>query len=50
MKAWALEVPKEGQPGFTLMPPNQTGILFTNELLPWPEATNQNLLNGAGLF
>ena len=49
VKAWPLEVPKGGQPGFTLMSGSQTGILFTNELLPWPEATNQNLLNGAGL-
>ncbi len=49
VKAWPLEVPKGGQPGFTLMSGSQTGILFTNELLAWPEATNQNLLNGSGL-
>ncbi|MEI6390376.1 MAG: CRTAC1 family protein [Verrucomicrobiota bacterium] len=49
VNAWPLEVPKGGQPGFTLLSGNQTGILFTNQLLPWPEATNQNLLNGAGL-
>jgi len=48
-KTWPLEVPKGGQPGFTLMSGSQTGILFTNELLSWPEAANQNLLNGAGL-
>lgn len=49
VKAWPLEVPKGGHPGFTLMPGNQTGILFTNELFSWPEATNQNLLNGSGV-
>ncbi len=49
VKAWALKVPQGGSPGFTLMPGSQTGILFTNELLSWPEATNQNLLNGAGV-
>lgn len=49
VKAWPLDVPKGGQPGFTLMSGNQTGIQFTNVLLSWPEATNQNLLNGAGL-
>ena len=49
VKAWPLEVPPGGQPGFTLMPGSQTGILFTNVLLPWPEATNQNLLNGSGV-
>ena len=49
VKAWPLEVTQGGQAGFTLMSGKQTGIQFTNELLPWPEATNQNLLNGAGL-
>ena len=49
VKAWPLEVPQGGHPGFTLMSGSQTGILFTNELLPWPEATNQNLLNGSGV-
>ena len=27
-----LQVPKEGRPGFTLLPPEQTGITFTNPL------------------
>ena len=30
---WAeLPVPREGKPGFTLLPPEQTGITFTNSL------------------
>ena len=31
------------------MPPEQTGITFTNELTPQAEASNNNLLNGSGV-
>jgi enediyne biosynthesis protein E4 len=50
VRSWPLEVPPPSSgPGFTLMPPSQTGLTFTNELLPGPEAQNHNLLNGSGL-
>src|SRR5438309_1440473 len=33
---WAeLEIPKTGKTGFTLLPPDQTGIYFTNALSEW---------------
>jgi enediyne biosynthesis protein E4 len=49
VKCWPLTVPTGGKPGFTLMDPAQTGILFTNELRPDAEAANNNLLNGSGV-
>jgi hypothetical protein len=44
-----LGVPTAGRTGFTLMAPAETGLAFTNVLLPESEAQNQNLLNGSGL-
>jgi hypothetical protein len=49
VKSWPLDVPAGGHPGFLLMPANQTGITFTNELRTDALLANQNLLNGAGL-
>jgi len=44
-----LSVPQQGRNGFTLLPRQQTGILFTNHLSYERSVANQNLLNGAGL-
>lgn len=44
-----LAVPSQGQPGFTLMPANETGVRFTNVLTDARAAENQIRLNGAGL-
>ncbi len=47
---WAkLEVPAGGQTGFTLLPPSQTGIYFTNELDEFKIGANRVLPNGSGL-
>src|SRR5438876_4252813 len=47
---WAqLEVPNEGKAGFTQLPPEQTGIRFTNILAAWSSAANRVLENGSGL-
>ena len=47
---WAeLKVPPEGKTGFTLLPPAQTGINFTNELDERTGEANRVLFNGAGL-
>ena len=47
---WAeLAVPREGQAGFTLLPPEQTGITFTNPLDERAIATNRVLANGSGV-
>ena len=35
--------------GFTLLTPDQTGVLFTNSLQEWEGASNRVLLNGAGV-
>jgi hypothetical protein len=47
---WAeLTVPSDGKAGFTLLPPSQTGIFFTNELDEWKGEANRVLSNGSGL-
>ena len=47
---WAeLPVPREGKPGFTLLPPEQTGITFTNPLDERAIAANRVLANGSGV-
>ena len=45
----ALPVPKQGKPGFTLLPPAITGINFTNILTDEKTAENQIRLNGSGV-
>ena len=47
---WAeLELPKEGKTGFTLLPPDRTGIYFTNSLDERSSAANRVLENGSGV-
>jgi len=47
---WAeLAVPREGKAGFTLLPPEQTGITFTNPLDDRAIAANRTLANGSGV-
>ncbi|MBU6400824.1 MAG: VCBS repeat-containing protein, partial [Verrucomicrobia bacterium] len=47
---WAeLPVPKTGQTGFTLLPPERTGICFTNRLSEEAAANNRILQNGSGV-
>jgi enediyne biosynthesis protein E4 len=44
-----LSPPGPGQTGFTLRPPEQTGVFFTNLLPQERHLTNQILLNGSGV-
>src|SRR5262249_47252136 len=44
-----LEVHSPGKTGFTLLPPGQTGIAFTNTLSEFEVASNRTLLNGSGV-
>src|SRR5438552_1344984 len=44
-----LAVPQTGKTGFTLLPPEATGIFFTNFITDERSVTNQNLLNGSGV-
>ena len=47
---WAeLRAHPEGKAGFTLLPPDQTGIYFTNTLPELEGAANRVLLNGSGV-
>jgi enediyne biosynthesis protein E4 len=47
---WAsLENPPVGKTGFILLPPDQTGIYFTNELDEWKGESNRVLFNGSGV-
>ena len=47
---WAeLSVTKSGKPGFTLLPPTETGITFTNPMNERAIATNRVLANGSGV-
>ncbi len=45
----ALAVRGNGQPGFTLLRPEQTGIFFTNTLSYARSEANQTLMNGSGV-
>ncbi len=49
VRAIPLTVPAQGRAGFSLLTSAETGITFTNVLLPEPESRNHNLLNGSGL-
>lgn len=40
---------QRGRTGFTLLPPGETGVLFTNVLSEQKHLTNQIMLNGSGL-
>src|SRR6185436_1055523 len=44
-----LDVPAGGKTGFTLIRPEQTGILITNHLDYVRSEANQNLMNGCGV-
>src|SRR5947208_10786049 len=44
-----LPVPRAGKTGFTLLPPEITGISFTNFISDQRAVTNQNLENGSGV-
>ncbi|MBU6400413.1 MAG: VCBS repeat-containing protein [Verrucomicrobia bacterium] len=47
---WAeLPIPKTGHSGFTLLPPERTGITFTNLIDRSRYTTNQIYLNGSGV-
>jgi hypothetical protein len=44
-----LRTPNGDKPGFTLLPPEQTGITFTNPLDEWAIAAHRVLANGSGV-
>ena len=44
-----LQVPAQGQAGFTRLPTSLTGIAFTNSVDPTRSLTNHILLNGSGV-
>src|SRR5688572_10655022 len=44
-----LTVPTQGKSGFSRVPPDQTGITYTNLLGDERAATNRNLLSGSGV-
>src|SRR5260370_23937947 len=44
-----LPVPATGKTGFTLLPPETTGIFFTNFISDQRSVTNQNVLSGSGV-
>ena len=47
-RSFPLPVLGAGKPGFTLLPPESTGLTFTNQLSEYRHVTNHILLNGAG--
>ena len=48
-RAIPLALPKTGKTGFTLLPPSETGITFSNRLALRRGLVNQNLMNGSGV-
>ena len=48
-RAIPLAVPAKGKTGFTLLPPGETGITFSNRLALRRGVVNQNLMNGSGV-
>jgi hypothetical protein len=48
-RARSLDVASEGKVGFTLLPPSETGITFSNTLPQSVSITNQILLDGSGV-
>ena len=44
-----LKVPTQGKTGFTLLPPEQTGVTFTNSVEEEAAAANRVLYNGSGV-
>lgn len=44
-----LAAPSDGKSGFTLLPPQATGIEFTNTLDHWEAEANRVLVNGSGV-
>src|SRR5258705_13655411 len=47
---WApLEPVAGGRTGFTLLPPELTGLIFTNRLDEWKGESNRVLSNGSGV-
>jgi hypothetical protein len=44
----ALQVPTQGKTGFTLLTPDQTGVMFTNNVDERAAAANRTLYNGSG--
>ncbi|MCX6904645.1 MAG: VCBS repeat-containing protein, partial [Verrucomicrobia bacterium] len=49
VRSAAVSLPASGKTGFTLLPPEQTGVFFTNLLPQERHLTNQILLNGSGV-
>ena len=49
VRSAAVSVAENAPPGFTLMPPEQTGVFFTNVLAEERGLTNQIYLNGSGV-
>jgi enediyne biosynthesis protein E4 len=49
VKVAELAVPSAGKTGFTLLPPEQTGVTFTNLLRDLASAENRVLNNGSGV-
>ncbi len=49
VRSWNLDFSEGGHAGFTLLPPEATGVSFTNVLAASRSITNHVLLNGSGV-
>src|SRR5262245_10082721 len=49
VRSATLKLPRDGKTGFTLLPPTQTYLTFTNTLDPQASAENRVLNNGSGV-